>query len=153
MAITPPNARRRFAEDTKVPAMQSRQEIERLLERHRCAQFGTAVDYEKLLAQVQFKAHGRLVRFRVPLPDPKKFPRDDKRSQEERRVWRALLLVIKAKLESADSGIETFESAFLAQIVLPNDATTYEVMRPLISDAYTRGLMPKLLPSAPEGSK
>lgn len=66
---------RRFAETTRVPVSQSRGEIEKLLSRHRCQQFGTAVDYIALKARVQFNAHQRIVRFVVSLPDPKKFKR------------------------------------------------------------------------------
>jgi hypothetical protein len=38
-------ATRRFAETTKVSVIQSRGEIERMLSRFKCQQFGTAVDY------------------------------------------------------------------------------------------------------------
>jgi hypothetical protein len=40
-----------------------------------------------------------------------------------RRRWRALALVIKAKLEAAEAGITEFEAAFLAHIVLPDGET------------------------------
>ena len=50
-------------------------------------------------------------------------------AEEVRRRWRALLLVIKAKLESVESGIETFEEAFASQIVLANGQTVGAVAR------------------------
>jgi hypothetical protein len=37
-----------------------------------------------------------------------------------RQRWRALGLVIKAKLESVESGIETFEKAFMPYLLLPD---------------------------------
>jgi hypothetical protein len=136
---------RRFAEKTRVPVIQSRGEIERMLSRHRCSQYGTFVDYDKLTARVQFAAQKRIVRFEVKLPDPKTFGQGDRREQEERRVWRALLLVIKAKLEAVQNEIATFEEEFLAHIVLPNDQTVATVIAPLIQEAYTRGRMPRQL--------
>lgn len=40
-----------------------------------------------------------------------------------RQRWRALALVIKAKLEAVASGITEFEQEFLAHIVLPDGRT------------------------------
>lgn len=132
----------RFAEKTKVQVVQSRGDIEKLLSRHRCQQFGTAIDYGLLKARVQFTAHDRIVRFEVKLPDPKKF-KDP--SQEERRIWRSLLLVIKAKLEAVDTQIATFEEEFLAHIVMPNDRTVAELILPQIAESYSTGRMPLAL--------
>jgi hypothetical protein len=136
-----------FAEKTKVPIMQSRSEIEKLLSRHKCQQFGTAVDYLALRARVQFTAHARIVRFVVNLPDPKKHS-PERKDQEERRIWRALLLVIKAKLEAVESQIATFEEEFLAHIVMPNDRTVAEMILPQIAESYASGRMPLALKAA-----
>lgn len=138
-------AERRFAESTRVPVSQSRGEIEKLLSRHMCQQFGTAVDYVHFKARVQFTAHGRIVRFLVSLPDPKKFKDKKALEQEERRVWRSLLLVIKAKLESVNTQIATFEEEFLAHIVMPNDRTVAELILPQIAESYASGRMPLAL--------
>lgn len=144
---------RRFAEATKVPVSQSRAEIERLLARHRCAQYGTMVDHELQIARVQFRAYDRIVRFELALPT-QAGPRPHhqaKREQEERRVWRALLLVIRAKLEAVENAIASFEEEFLAHIVMPNDQTVGAAIAPLIAEAYKRGQMPRaLLAPAPE---
>jgi len=143
-----------FAATTKVPVPQSRMEIERLLEKHKARQYGTAVDYEQLSARVQFRLHDRIVRFVIALPDRKKMGDGVRFERAERQRWRALLLVIKAKLESVENSIETFEHAFLGQIVMPNDATVAEILTPIIALAYKDGKMPKLLtPHEPEGSK
>lgn len=144
---------RLYAEDTRVPVAQSRSEIEKLLERHKAKQYGTAVDYDLLQARVQFRLQDRIVRFIIGLPDPKKLGRATRLDQAERQRWRALLLVIKAKLESVENTIETFEEAFLANIVLPNDQTVAEAVRPAIAAAYKGGRMPKQLLPAPDGEK
>ena len=142
--------RRLFAAKTKVPVQQTRGEIETMLHRCGCTQYGTAVDYLTRQARVQFRAHERIVRFELLLPDTAKF-RGDRLEQETRRVWRALLLVIKAKLEAVENKIATFEEEFLAHIVLPNDATVGTVLAPIIAEAYSLGRMPRALlgPGAP----
>jgi len=134
---------RLYAANTKVPVTQSRAEIERLLARHKCSKYGTAVDYETLKARVEFRAHDRIVRFELSLPDPQKLR--GRFDQEDRRVWRALLLVIKAKLEAVDNKIATFEEEFLAHVVMPNNQTVSTIMAPIIADAYTHGRMPRAL--------
>jgi hypothetical protein len=139
-----------YADKTRVPVAQSRAEIEKLLERHKAKQYGTAVDYDLLAARVQFKLHDRVVRFVIALPDPKKLGNGIKLEQAERQKWRALLLVIKAKLESVENAIESFEESFLSQIVMPNDQTVAQIVRPQIGEAYKSGKMPKQLAAAPD---
>jgi len=139
-----------YADKTRVPVAQSRAEIEKLLERHKAKQYGTAVDYDLLAARVQFKLHDRVVRFVISLPDPKKLGNGIKLEQAERQKWRALLLVIKAKLESVENAIESFEESFLSQIVMPNDQTVAQIVRPQIGEAYKSGKMPKQLAAAPD---
>lgn len=133
--------RRGYAADTSVPSQKTRGEIETLLSRHSCAQYGTAVDYGTGIARVQFRAHDRIVRFEISLP------KQDQRNREqiERQRWRQLLLVIKAKLESVENNIATFEEEFLAHIILPNDQTVASVVLPLIGHAYKTGKMPTAL--------
>lgn len=125
-----------YAEQTRVPVHQSRMEIERLLDRHKAQQFGTATDYSRLEARVQFRLHDRIVRFIIALPDKKKLGEGERYARAERQKWRALLLVIKAKLESVENAIETFEQAFLANVVLPNDKTVSEIVSPWIAESY-----------------
>lgn len=132
-----------YAENTKVPVGQSRAEIEKLLERHKAKQYGTAVDYDLLAARVQFRLHDRIVRFVINLPDRKKLGDGVRFERAERQRWRALLLVIKAKLESVENSIETFEHAFLSQIVMPNDQTVAEIVVPQIAESYKTGKMPR----------
>jgi hypothetical protein len=70
--------------------------------------------------------------------------------QATRSAWRALLLVIKAKLEAVETGITTFEDEFLAHLVLPNGQTVGEWAIPMIAEAYENGLrLPPMLPMGP----
>ncbi len=137
-----------FARDTRVPVQQSQIEIQRLLDKAKAKQYGTGVDYDKQQARVQFRLHDRVIRFTVALPDSVKL-RGDRYARAERQRWRALLLVIKAKLESVESQIETFEEAFLANIVMPNDQTVSDIVKPQIAESYETGKMPKALNPAP----
>ena len=141
-----------YAYRTEVPVAKTRAEIERILEQAKARQYGTAVDYEQLTARVQFRLQDRIVRFTVGLPDRRKLG-ETRFARAERQRWRALLLVLKAKLESITSGIETFDQAFLAQIVMPNDATVAEILAPQIASAYSSGRMPRALMPAPEGAE
>ena len=148
-----------YAQKTAVAVEKSRAEIERLLARHRCSKFLAGIDHEAHRATVQFQAHNRIVKFELALPDP----RDPKFKaikgsylqrtaagvakvieQEERTRWRALLLVIKAKLEAVESNIATFEDEFLAHTVLPNQRTVAEHIGPMIAEVYATGRMKAL---------
>lgn len=128
-----------YAQGTKVDIMQTRQEIERTLERYGATSFSWHVEAKK--ASLQFGIDKRFVRFNLPLPEPG----NAKQGRLRRERWRALLLVIKAKLESVHSGIETIDESFLAQMVMP-DQTTYGAWAlPEIALAYKEGKMPPRL--------
>ena len=146
-----------YAENTSVPVEKTRAEIERLLSRHHCTKFLAGVDHEAHRATVQFQAHGRIVKFDIALPDPEdpKYKRIKGSylernasgvvkvvDQETRTRWRALLLVVKAKLEAVESQIATFEDEFLAHTVLPNQQTVAEYIGPMVDEVYATGRMP-----------
>ncbi|WP_370194421.1 MULTISPECIES: hypothetical protein [Aurantimonas] len=147
-----------YAEKTSVSIEKSEAEIKALLRRYGADRFMSGED--RAGAVVSFEMQDRRVTFRLPLPDraDRKFQMDGRgarRSKEKvlsawdqacRSRWRALLLCIKAKLESVDSGIETFEDAFLAQIVMPDGSTVADHVRPRIEEAYRTGTMQPLLP-------
>lgn len=149
-----------YASKTKVSSSKSKNEIERTLTRYGAEEFmyGTRVD----CAVVAFKMVGRQIRFLLPLPDRnntdfteyKRGSSTWERSEESaaqlyeqaiRQRWRALALVIKAKLEAVESGITEFEDEFLAHIVLPGGQTMGELARPQIAIAYETGKIPPLL--------
>lgn len=112
-----------YAERTSVSAKQSKADIESVLARYGATTFGFAVEPGRAL--VTFSANRRRVRFVLPLPEGP----GEKVAQQQRQRWRALLLCIKAKLESVASRIETFEEAFLAHVVLDDGETVYEKMQ------------------------
>ena len=65
--------------------------------------------------------------------------------QIERQRWRALLLVIKAKLEAIESGISSFDEEFMSNIVLSNGQTAGDYWIPQIEETYRTGQMPPML--------
>lgn len=151
----------RYAENTSVAADRSRGEIEQTLARYGADQFLYGWDAEG--AVVMFRAHMRQVRFRLPMPkrDDRQFTHTEAKGivrsavqaeaaweQATRQRWRALALVVKAKLEAVEAGITEFEDEFLAHILLPNGSTVGEWTRPQIEMAYTKGTMPELLPGS-----
>ncbi len=64
-----------------------------------------------------------------------------------RQRWRALLMIIRAKVEAVESGITTLESGFLANISLPDAGTIGEWLALQIQEAYGTGRMPPKLGS------
>lgn len=149
----------RYAEKTEVGSDRSRAEIERTLKRYGAVQF--AYGWDRAGAVIGFVAHGRQIRFLLPLPDPtnREFThtpaRGTKRSPAQieaeyeravRQRWRALALVVKAKLEAVEAGIAVFEDEFLAYTVLPGGETVGQVVGARIAAAYQTGQVQPLLP-------
>lgn len=129
-------AHRKYAQRTQVPVAKSKTEIEKILGRYGADQFIYGVrDGEAL---IMFRANARHVKFVLPLFDITE--------AEERRRWRSLALVIKAKLEAVETEIVEFEDEFLAHIVMPDGRTVGDLTRPVIELAYETGKMPDLLP-------
>lgn len=151
----------RYAENTSVSVDRSRAEVERVLQRYGASSFAYGWDAGRQM--IQFDYSTRRVRIVLDLPDPKakeftRTPTGLARSEQASRAawdqsvrqrWRALVLVIKAKLEAVESGITTFEDEFLAWTVLPSGGTFGEWARPQLDEAYMGGHMPALLPGAP----
>lgn len=145
-----------FASKTTVSSYKSREEIERTLEKYGADQF--YYGKEKTASHLAFRMNNRNIKFILPMPDrdsfaetPKGKIRTDASQEKEyeqavRQKWRALALVIKAKLEAIESGITEFEDEFLAHIMLPDGSTAGDYMRPQINKAYDTGKMPTLLP-------
>jgi hypothetical protein len=149
----------RYAEGTDVPPEKTRGELESLLIRHGATGFLSG--WADNRAFVQFMLNGRMLRYQIARPDEADYLRTGARSEktpdnsaercraladaEHRRRWRALLLIIKAKLEIVRGGDSTFDREFLADIMLPQGGTVGEQLIPQIAEAYATGTMPKLL--------
>lgn len=139
---------RRYAQGTKVPASQSKSEIESMLRKRGASSFlsGEANGHYMLM----FEMRDRRLKFIVPLPVLGRGTTENKVKQETKRRMRALLLVLKAKLEAVDSKIVEFETEFLAHIVFRDNITVGEHMVPQMRQALVQKDLPPLLGPGPE---
>ena len=146
----------KYAEGTEVSIDQSLLEIRTTLKRYGATKILFFDDAQSLV--VNFEMRSRLIRFNIKLPPVNDFAKTPERriqrsaaqmqqawEQACRQCYRALLLVIKAKLESIESEIETFDQAFMAHVVLPSGETTSSWLGPQIEQAYKLGQMPPML--------
>lgn len=153
-----------YASGTNVDSGKSRSEIERTLSRYGATSF--SYGWESGRAAIAFVADERHIRFVLPLPDRNerqfthtpstKKPRTALQVEAEydkavRQKWRALALVVKAKLEAVNAGIVTFEQEFYAHTVLPNGRTVYEHTHEAVQHAYLTGDVPPMLAIASRG--
>jgi hypothetical protein len=127
-----------YAKTTTVSTDRTIAEIKALVAKYGANKFGTLEQDDKFAIAFEY---GHLqVRFTVELPDrnDRQFTHtatrqarhpDTARTHWEqacRSRYRALLLVIKAKLEGVAAGVTSFEKEFYAFVVLPSGATVYE---------------------------
>jgi hypothetical protein len=147
----------RYAEDTAVSSDRSISEIRATLRRYGAGGFTFGEQGQRAL--VGFEMSGKLVRFELRFPDPSgpsftRTPTGKTRTetaareaweQAIRQSWRALALVVKAKLEAVAAGIATFEEEFLAYLVLPGGQTVGARALPEVEAAYRSGAAPRLL--------
>jgi hypothetical protein len=134
-----------YAQDTHVSIIVSKGEIERMIRKYGAGQLYSMEDAENGRMLIGFTAHGRMVRFEIIVPKPEEFAvspagrarlegvRIQLAEKELRRRWRALLLVIKAKLEAVSSAIAIFEQEFFGYIVMPGGDSLYHLAKDSVS--------------------
>lgn len=144
----------RYAAKTTVSSEKSRAEIERTLARYGAE--GFAYGWTRDSAQIAFVMNDVRIQLKLKLPDrnDREFTHhsygrrsesaiEQKYEQSVRQSWRALALVVKAKLEAVAAGIATFEDEFLAYIAIPGGGTVGDMMKPQIEEAYATGAVPR----------
>jgi hypothetical protein len=131
----------RYASETTVPVERSRAEIEQTLVRYGASEFQSGWTAD--MAMIGFRIRDLSVRIALPIPrrdEPRFLWRIVRKvrvrstekqaeagwQQEVRQRWRALGLVVKAKLEAVECRISTLEEEFLAFIVMPDRRTIGE---------------------------
>lgn len=152
----------RYAATTDVTVARRRERIIALLERYGADAFSFSQD--GMLAAIQFRMEGRTARITVDLPDPDDddfiltpTARTFRRPEAARKAWEqavrqryaALELLLQAKLEAIEIGLESFDSAFLANLVLPGGQTFGEHAIPQIDEIRISGGSVELLPQIP----
>lgn len=151
----------KFAENTTVSSTASVSEIESTLRRYGGRNFHYATLDAPPCSLVGFEFNGRRIRFVVSLPEIKEFQTTETgrartaqgaatnaHEKAIRQRWRALLLVIKAKLEAVESGICEFDEEFGMHFVMPDGGTVYERIRDGLGDACATGHLPSIFPAA-----
>jgi len=128
----------RFAERTAVPVGQSQDSVKKLLKGAGSDQIAVYEAADK--SAVAFRVDGRFYRITVPIVVGKAVA-----EQEERRAWRLLLLLLKAKLEAVREGATTIEREFLADMLMPDGSTVAEWTAQPLALAYKEGAMPPQL--------
>jgi hypothetical protein len=131
----------RYAAETEVPVERSKRQIELLLIQHKAEGYHTGWDQARDV--IEFLWQGKQIRFVLPRPkrdDYKLTPgglwRTEKQvtaaiERADRQRWRALYLVIRAKIEAVEAQLAIFEEEFLAHIVVPGtNQTLGEILVP-----------------------
>jgi hypothetical protein len=149
-----------YAENTSVSVEKTKGDIERTLARYGADQFMYGWNQDQ--AMIGFAYQQKMIKILLSLPDRNDAEFQNTPSGRRKRDgeaalqaweqacksrWRALLLVIKAKLEAIEVGVSTFENEFLAYIALPDGGTVGEWALDAIPKAIATGKMPKLLPA------
>lgn len=154
----------KFAENTTVGVDKSRMEIEGTLRRYKADAFAYATEGAEVM--ISFKLASRWIKFHLMLPSRSdasfntymrgsvNYRREEGAAEKLweqacRQKWRALALVIKAKLEAVDAGISTVEDEFLAHTVLGNGRTVSETIQEQITEHYRIGGAPSLMLTGP----
>jgi hypothetical protein len=149
----------RYAKGTSVSSARTVDELQRLLVRFGAGEFCQATSVERRLAGVMFTIGGITYRVTMPLPSEadREFTHTPQQRQkrtadaarkaydeEVRRRWRALGLVIKAKLVAVEEGVVTLEAEFLPYAVLGSGLTVADEAVPRMQEAVRSGLAPSV---------
>lgn len=147
---------RAYAADTSVSIDRTQGQIERLLADAGATSFVRG--WQDGRVALGFTIQNRQVRIDLPMPelaDVARTPTGLRRTEaqaraelvkEERRRWRSLFAVLKAKLVAVEDGISTIEREFLADVVLPDGSTVGQWSARQLEATYATAQMPALLP-------
>ena len=159
------SSKRPFAAGTSVGIWQSKQQIERDLERLGTTRHAFFDDLERHQAAIMFELGETRYRLLLPLPDPdaevywwtpaRRIERTPKQArevyeQDVRERWRALAEYIKALRIASEVGILHTREALLPYALLADGRTVAEYTLPQLAEVATVDKMPPLLPGVGE---
>ena len=116
----------RYARNTHVPVDRSRAALQRTVEAYGGDQYTFGCDNAAGKALIGFKFDKYRVRIDLPIPRKETYSSETRYQADLRQAYRVFLLVLKAKLESVDAGIQTFEKEFFPHLLMENGSTVYE---------------------------
>lgn len=123
----------------------SKDDIEKLLRKAGASQIYSGFDEDAKQIRLGFRIDGRNYKLTSSTNRPTRRCDED---QIIREAWRVLLLLLRAKLEVIAAGGTTFETEFLANLLLPDGSTVADDVLPKVAEAYATANMPRLLAGA-----
>lgn len=148
-----------YAEGTGVSVQRSMNELENLVRKYGADSFAAGWDSGAGLTRVRFGISGRIVQLDVVKPSWEEFrrtPLNKTRTREsaekfavdeEKRRWRATVLMVKALLVAVTEQVTTVDKAFLSYLVIPSTGTTMgEEFLPQLDYLYQSNHIPPVLP-------
>jgi hypothetical protein len=139
----------RYAEGTSVDVLSSQAEVLKHLARFGIGKHAFLTDEES--ASVAFEWEGLSYRLTINTPSLEEFLKtptgQDRtelqavkfRTEEAKRRWRSLVLLVKAKTVAVEDQIATFEQEFMPYLVTSSGESLFEAMQPQIEKARTLG--------------
>lgn len=138
-----------YAKGTSVPADRSMSQLRQLLLKNRAD--GVAIAETREGAAVQFVFERIPYKFHIHYPSGReekiKFtPTGNERSlnqidkeidAEVRRLWRAMVLYVKAAIEAHENGLVDLKRSMMGNIMLPTGQTMYQKLEGRLDDVIT----------------
>lgn len=124
----------KYANTTSIDVAKTRGHIEAILGQYGATAFAFATQSNE--SMISFQIGGKTFKFILSEPPREQFEftatgrsrgragAEQAHKQARRQVWRALFLIIKAKLVGVDEGITTIEREFLADMVVRSTGET-----------------------------
>ena len=150
----------RYASNTEVSVDRSQAEIRKTIERYGGDNVVIGTSRSQRVARIQFSYKDMPLQISVNLPDPnaKRFwhtlggrrRRNSEVAYKEwekdcRRLWRVLLLLVKAQFEVIENHVLSAEEVFLPWLLLTDGQTVAERNVPLLSKLLDAGGTGRLL--------
>lgn len=131
-----------YAQNTKVPVSRSRAELLRILEAHGCDDIVQGGSARRQMAVIQFHYENIPCRIALRLPSPQEerfhlhgsgwqlSPGEAERKydKELRRIWRCLVLMVKARFEELDANLFSPQQTLASWMLLPNGTSIGEAL-------------------------
>jgi hypothetical protein len=128
-------SKRVYAQDTTVSSYKSESEIRKMLKQLGADRFAVA----EVEGNIEIRFAVGSVVYQIARPDLPEI-KGKSEEQRERAAWRALVLLVKAKMVAIDQGITTVEREFMADTVLPHGAKLIDHYEELIESNYESGV-------------
>lgn len=139
-----------YAQKTTVTVAKSKHDIEAVITRFGATSFLSGYDGNRVFVAFRFKERNVKFTMTTPLPGgTHRFSTAASREAEERRLWRCLYLLIKAKLTAVQDGIVVFDQEFYAHVLTATGETIYERTKDQLALEYKENKVQPLMIGGP----